>query len=124
MTTILVVDDSLIGRHVVEAMLSSLSYNLEFAVDGQEALDKAIELKPTLIILDIMMPKIDGIEVTKLIRKHEVISETPIIIFTALDDKDTKNRALKAGANCVLVKPIRKTLLKETIEAILDTKGN
>ncbi|MDX9770681.1 MAG: response regulator [Tenuifilaceae bacterium] len=124
MTTILVVDDSLIGRHVVEAMLSSLSYNLEFAVDGQEALDKAIELKPTLIILDIMMPKIDGIEVTKLIRKHEVISETPIIIFTALDDKDTKNRALKAGANSVLVKPIRKTLLKETIEAILDTKGN
>jgi len=124
MTTILVVDDSLIGRHVVEAMLSSLSYNLEFAVDGQEALDKAIELKPTLIILDIMMPKIDGIEVTKLIRKHEVISETPIIIFTALDDKDTKNRALKAGANSVLVKPIRKMLLKETIEAILDTKGN
>lgn len=120
MPTILVVDDSLIGRHVVEAMLSSLGYNLEFAVDGQDAYNKAVEIKPDIIILDIMMPYIDGIEVTKLIREHEQISKTPIIIFTALDDRDTKIRAVKAGANKVLVKPLKKAILQETIQRILN----
>ena len=62
MNTVLIVDDSLIGRHVVEAMLSDRNVSLEFAAEGQEAYDKAVALKPDLIILDIMMPKIDGIE--------------------------------------------------------------
>ncbi len=119
MKTVLIVDDSLIGRHVVEAMLSEGDVRLEFAADGQEAFGKAVALKPDLIILDIMMPKIDGIEVANMIRAHDDIKLTPIIILTALDDKDTRNRALKAGANEVLVKPLKKSTLHETIQSVM-----
>lgn len=119
MNTVLIVDDSLIGRHVVEAMLSDRNVCLEFAAEGQEAYDKAVALKPDLIILDIMMPKIDGIEVTLMIRAHEDIKSTPIIILTALDDKDTRNRAIKAGANEVLVKPLKKSTLHETVQRVM-----
>lgn len=119
MNKVLVVDDSIIGRHVVEAMLSDGKVCLEFAVDGQEAYNKAVELKPDLIVLDIMMPKIDGIEVAHMIRAHEDIKSTPIIILTALDDKDTRSRAIKAGANEVLVKPLKKSILHETIQNVM-----
>jgi CheY-like chemotaxis protein len=121
MNRVLVVDDSIIGRHVVEGMLSEQHVDIEFAADGQEAYSKAVELKPDLIILDIMMPKIDGIEVAQMIRAHDdiKIKLIPIIILTALDDKDTRNRALKAGANEVLVKPLKKSTLHETIQSVM-----
>jgi CheY-like chemotaxis protein len=124
MTNVLIVDDSPIGRHVVEAMLADSNFTLHFAVDGLDAYNKAFSIKPDIIILDIMMPKIDGIEVTKMIRETEGIAKTPIIILTALDDRDTQTRAKKAGANEVLVKPLKQLFFLAVLKRVIQDCSN
>lgn len=120
MLTLLIVDDSPHGRLVIEAMLASLNFKFIFAVDGQDAFDKAVLHKPDLIILDVMMPIYDGIHVTQMIREHSEISKTPILIATALDDSDTRNRALKAGANEVIVKPLTKQKIQSEVNKLVE----
>jgi CheY-like chemotaxis protein len=120
MLTLLIVDDSPHGRLVIEAMLVNSSYNFVFAVDGKDAYEKAVNHKPDLIILDVMMPIYDGIQVTQMIRENSEIANIPILIATALDDNDTRNRALKAGANEVIVKPLSKNLIQAAVNKLAE----
>lgn len=120
MLKVLVVDDSPIGRHVMEAMLIDANMELIFASNGKDAYQKAEIEKPDLIILDIMMPHYDGIEVTEMIRNNTKIKNTPILIATALDDRDTKMRAIKAGANDVIYKPISKKEFLGKLAGLID----
>jgi putative two-component system response regulator len=104
-STILIVDDDAGGRYALESMLDEQGYHIEMAVNGPEALEKARQLQPDVILLDVMMPGIDGFEVCRRIRKDPVIAEIPIILLTALDDRKSFLKGLEAGADDYITKP-------------------
>lgn len=121
MASVLIVDDSDLGRVVLGGMFSGSNFKtILFAVNGEDAFEKAITHKPDLIILDVMMPYLDGIDVTQMIRLHKEIYNTPILIATALDDRETSLRAIKAGANDVIVKPFNKAKLLALAEKLVN----
>lgn len=104
-STILIVDDDVAGQLTLESILDGQGYTLEFAENGIEALEKISRLSPDIILLDVMMPGMDGFEVCRHIRATPAIAEIPIIILTALDDKKSLMSGLEAGADDYLTKP-------------------
>src|SRR5215203_5707959 len=110
--TILIVEDEPSGRKVVESVLINQGYNLEFAANGREAIKKATALKPDLILLDIMLPEMDGFEVCEHLRKDKQLAEVPIVMLTALDDRNTRIASLDAGADDFISKPIDRAELR------------
>lgn len=102
---ILIVDDEIIARTTIEALLSAENYELHFAEDGLQALTKAIEIQPDLILLDVMMPGMSGFEVCQKIRALPDLAEIPIVLVTALDDRASRMSGLKAGADDFVTKP-------------------
>ncbi|MFW6227429.1 MAG: response regulator, partial [Bacteroidota bacterium] len=117
---ILIVDDQLIGRQLLESILFKEEYELFFAEDGEEALEQTITHKPDLVLLDVMMPKIDGFEVCRRIRKDKEIRDTPVIMVTALDDRDSRLMGFDAGANDYVSKPIDRQELLARVKNITD----
>ncbi len=117
-STILVVDDELISRYTVEALLASEGYNLVFAENGKEALEKAQELIPDLMLLDVMMPDMDGFEVCQHLRNDKRLAELPIVIVTALDDRESRLRGLEVGADDFMSKPFDRAELRARIRTI------
>jgi DNA-binding response OmpR family regulator len=116
---ILVVDDNETNRDILEARLTANGYEVLHAADGEEALAMATRHRPDLILLDIMMPKVDGIEVCRRIKADADLSFTPIILVTAkADSKDVVN-GLDAGADEYLTKPIDQTALVARVKALL-----
>jgi Nif-specific regulatory protein len=105
---ILIVDDEQSGRDAMEALLAGQDYDIIFANNGLEALAKAKELTPDLVLLDVMMPDINGFEVCRRIRKDPVLDEMPVIMVTALDDRDSLLQGINSGADDFVSKiPIR-----------------
>ncbi len=113
---ILVVDDEPIIVKGLKFNLEKEGYEVDTAFDGKEAYDKFRENEYELILLDLMMPVIDGLEVCKLIRKE---SEVPIIILTAKGDDDSKIKGLEYGADDYITKPFNIMELKARLKAIL-----
>jgi CheY-like chemotaxis protein len=93
---ILIVDDQLSVREVLQGLLMEQGYDLVFASHGPEALASAVELIPDLILLDVMMPGMDGFELCRQMRAHPILAEVPIIMVTALDDIGSVVRGLEA----------------------------
>ncbi len=104
-STILIVDDEPAGRHTLESILEGQGYRLEMAGNGLEALEKASQLFPDVILLDVMMPGMDGFEVCRRIRKDPALAEIPIIMLTALDDRQSLLDGLESGADDYITKP-------------------
>jgi putative two-component system response regulator len=104
-STILIVDDDTAGQLTLESILDGQGYDLEFAENGVQALEKISRLLPDIILLDVMMPGMDGFEVCRRIRSTPSIAEIPIIMLTALDDKKSLMTGLEAGADDYLTKP-------------------
>jgi two-component system NtrC family sensor kinase len=102
---ILVVDDDEIARATIDALLSTENYELHFAENGLQALTMAAEIRPELILLDVMMPGMDGFETCRKIRALPKLSEVPIVLVTALDDRASRLSGLKAGADDFVTKP-------------------
>ena len=121
--TILVVDDDLVGRQVLEAFLLRENYHLLFAEDGKQAIEMAEESDPDMILLDIMMPKLDGFDVCQHMRKNPDLKNTPIIMITALDDRESKVKGLEAGADDFITKPIDRTEIVARIRNLLLLKN-
>jgi two-component system cell cycle sensor histidine kinase/response regulator CckA len=115
---ILIADDEHVGRELMEALLISQGYDLAFAANGSEALGKAIEWVPDLVLLDVMMPDMDGYEVCRRMRGHPTLAEVPIIMLTALDDKDSRLRGIEAGADEFISKPFDRTELRARVRTI------
>lgn len=118
-STILIVDDDPAGRDTLEGLLLQYGYQLEFASDGAEALAKARQLTPDLILLDVMMPGMDGFEVCRHLRKDSLVSNVPIIIVTALDDQQSRLEGLEAGADDFISKPFNRAELRARIRTII-----
>jgi CheY-like chemotaxis protein len=92
-------------RQMMKLLLEMYGYEALEAADGREAIEKAAEYHPDLILMDIMMPHLDGIEATRAIRKLEGASDIPIVAITAYDDL-INDRAMAAGFTAVLSKPL------------------
>jgi len=117
-TTILIADDELIGREAIKALLHDQGYNLAFANDGLEALTCAIQLTPDVILLDVMMPNMDGFEVCRRLRANAFLSEVPIIMLTALEDRESRLQAISVGADDFISKPYDSLELKSRLRTI------
>lgn len=118
---VLVVDDERTNRNLLRAMLKSFGHDPVVACNGIEALDKA-ELGFDLILLDVMMPGIDGFETARRFRDARDFSDIPIMMVTAFEDKETRLRAVQAGANDFISKPIDKVELEIRSTALLKRK--
>jgi putative two-component system response regulator len=102
---ILIVDDDPSSRQTLESILDEQGYHLEIAENGFQALEKAHQLLPDVILLDVMMPDMDGFEVCQRIRNDPTLAEIPIIMLTALDDRKSMLDGLEAGADDYITKP-------------------
>ena len=115
---VLIVDDEYIGRETLQSVLEGEGYDLEMAENGLQAIEKAKELLPDVILLDVMMPGMTGFEVCQHIRNDPQIAEIPIIILTALDDRESLLNALKAGADDFISKPFDRYELRARLLGI------
>jgi CheY-like chemotaxis protein len=118
-STILIVDDETTGQETLEALLLPLNFKLAFAGDGAEALAKAAALIPDLILLDVMMPGMDGFEACRRLRAHPLLAEVPIIMITALDDRDSRIRGIEAGADDFISKPFDRCELRARVQTMM-----
>ena len=118
MSTILIVDDAASARETLLAMLEPENYQLHLAEDGFQALQMLATLQPDLILLDVMMPGLDGFEVCRRIRSTPKLAELPIIILTALDDRASLLQGIEAGADDFLHKPVDRQELVARVRTI------
>lgn len=119
MSTILVVDDNPTTQMTLKGMLHNDDCTLAFADNGLKALEQAKAVRPDLILLDIMMPGIDGFEVCQQIRATPVLAEVPIIFITSLDDCDTRRRGLAVGGDDFIPKPFNRIELQARVRLVL-----
>nr|HID57863.1 two-component system response regulator [Desulfobacterales bacterium] len=123
MSRVLVVDDEDRNLRLMEAMLVTLGYEVIQARDGEEALKKVQEIPPDVILLDIMMPKMDGFEVARLLKEDEETKIIPIVMVTALKEVEDRVKALDVGADDFLTKPVDKTELEARVKSLLKVKA-
>ncbi len=121
---ILLVDDEIDILEFVGYNLQKAGYELYTAENGAEALRIAAEVRPHLIILDRMMPVMDGAETCRAIRRDPLLKDTLVVFFSALGEEDEQLTGFDVGADDYLVKPIRMPLLMSRIQAILKRAGS
>lgn len=117
-STVLIVDDEYAGRETLQSVLEGEGYNLIMAENGPQAIEKAKSVLPDVILLDVMMPGMTGFEVCERIRNDPLVAEIPIIILTALDDRESLLTALKAGADDFISKPFDRFELRARLIGI------
>ncbi len=116
---ILIVDDDVDTLRLVGLMLQRQGYQIIAATSGEQGLAKAFEEKPDIILLDVMMPEMDGYEVTRRLRRNPSTETTPILMFTAKTQLDDKVTGFEAGADDYLTKPTHPTELQAHVRALL-----
>jgi len=116
---ILIVEDNPENMRLMEMTLRAKGYTLLKATDGEKALDMAMRERPDLIIMDIRLPKMSGLEVTRKLRETPAFSHTPIIGVTAYAMKGDKERIIEAGCDAYLSKPINTRELPKVIAEML-----
>ena len=117
-STILIVDDDPVAREALEALLSSKGYQIVSAASGFEGLARAAEYTPDAVLLDVMMPGMNGFEVCKRLRADARLAEVPIIMITALDDRDARLLGLRTGADDFISKPFDSLELEARLQTI------
>ena len=119
---ILVVDDDPNSLDIVRTFLESRGYTVATASDGKEALSKLDDVQPALMLLDVMMPGMDGWEVARVVKNHPNFKDVRVIMLTARSDFTDKHLGLRAGADDYLVKPIRLEDLATRVERNLKAR--
>lgn len=122
MKKILIVDDSSTIRKLINYILRKKDYQITEAEDGIDALEKLINTKVDLVIADLNMPNMDGIELVKSLRNNYYYIDTPIIMLTTTRDENLKKNAFDAGVNLFLNKPIQPNILLYKVESLLEEK--
>jgi CheY-like chemotaxis protein len=108
---ILLVDDSRIVLRVVQMILSRGPYEILMASDGQEGVERALAERPDLILMDCMMPRMDGIEAVRQLRANPATRLIPVIMVTTLGEAENMERGFESGCSDYVTKPIEATLL-------------
>ena len=116
---ILVVDDSELIRQKLTAFFTDFNLDVVTCSNGLEGIQKAEEIKPCLIFLDLLMPDIDGIKTLKVIRILKDIKQIPVIVISSNTDKQNVLAAIESGANKVMTKPIHKDVLIKTVNEVM-----
>jgi CheY-like chemotaxis protein len=119
MKTILVVDDSPTIRKLLTYVLRRKDYIIAEAEDGIDAMEKLSHIQVDLVLVDLNMPNMDGIEFAKTLRSNYYYMDTPIIMLTTTTDDNLKKNALEAGVNLFLNKPIQPNILLYKVESLL-----
>ncbi|MEW6482634.1 MAG: response regulator [bacterium] len=119
MDKILIIEDDEDMIHILKSILELEGYEIIYASDGEEGLLKAEEHNPSLIILDLILPKIDGNEVCRRIKKDAVLSKTPVIMLTAKTTTRDELEGIMDGADDYITKPFNPLDLIETIKYLL-----
>jgi len=119
---ILVVDDEERNRRLLVAMLETEGYSAAEAADGAQALELARQNPPDLVLLDIMMPGIDGYEVARTLKADAATKAIPVVMVTALDDRESRLRGLEAGAEEFVIKPVDRNELRIRVRNLLRLK--
>jgi len=119
---ILIVDDNQDGRELVVKVLKTRGYQTIEAVDGEEALEKAVAERPDLILMDRSLPKIDGYEVTRRLKSRQDFKDIPIVALTAHAMRGDREKALEAGCEGYISKPINVHELPELVTSYLRGK--
>jgi two-component system cell cycle response regulator len=119
---VLVVDDILPNVKLLEAKLASEYYDVLTATSGKEALQKVEADSPDIVLLDVMMPEMDGFEVCKIIKSNPAFAHIPVVMVTALTDASDRVRGLEAGADDFLSKPLNDTALMARVRSLVRLK--
>jgi CheY-like chemotaxis protein len=119
---VLIADDNPQGVELLEAYLADTGYEVRTAADGDEALRKVGEWQPAVVLLDIMMPKTSGFEVCKRLKADPATRAVAVLMITALDQPSDVERAVEAGTDDFLTKPINQTDLLRRLRALLESR--
>lgn len=122
MPRVLIVDDSQPNAELLEAHLDGTGYDTRIAVNGEDALAAAREWQPEVILLDVMMPRLSGFEVCERLRADPATRGVGVLMVTALDQPSDVDKAVAAGTDDFITKPINKTELLLRVRAILDAR--
>lgn len=116
---VLIVDDSESIRSILAMRFEVSGYDVIAAKDGQEALEKVKNEKPAILILDLMLPKINGYEVCRMLKFDEKYKDLPIIILSALDQQEEREKAIKSGADAYFIKLFDLDLLITKVKSFI-----
>lgn len=116
---LLVVDDDPHNRKLLDTLLRAEGFTVRHAINGFAALEAVAAELPDAILLDLMMPDMDGFEVVRRLRADPVSRAVPVVMVTALDDEASRARLAAAGVDATLAKPVDRWLLKDCLEQLL-----
>src|SRR5262245_35434615 len=119
---VLIADDNHQNCELLDAYLSEAGYHVDMVYDGQETLDFVARSQPDLILLDIMMPKVSGYEVCKRLKADEETRKIPILMVTALAEMGDIEKAVNAGTDDFLTKPVNKLELTTRVKSLLQIR--
>jgi len=122
--SVLIVDDSRTQLYAMEKMLQSVGINTLTAENGKQGILMARHKKPDIILMDIVMPEINGFQATRYLTRQPDTSHIPIIIISGSDQESDKAWGLKLGAKDFMLKPVNKDLLLEKIDFLISTRPN
>ncbi len=122
MKRILIVEDNPDLRDLLTIVIRRLGHEVAIAITGEEAVEHAAAIKPDLILMDIVLPKLNGVEAIKRIKAHPATKNVPVVILSALSISSHGGNAIEAGAVEILQKPIRVTDLEQVVTKYLYTE--
>ena len=120
---VLAVDDNMQNLELLEGLLSAQGYDIIKAYNGKEALQKVETIIPDIVLLDVLMPQMDGYETCKRLKEKKETQFIPVVMLTALDGIDDKVRGIEAGADDFLTKPFQKPELLARVKSLVRMKG-
>lgn len=119
----LVVEDFEDSRFMMRKLLEMAGFSVVEASDGEQAVALAVQKRPAMILMDLSLPKLDGLAATRQIRRHKAVGQIPIVAVSAHDSPESRSEALEAGCNEYVTKPIDFDQFDELLRRLLPTRS-